>query len=93
MVKAIVLYRGEPDQEWYEGHHAELARRVPGATFRAGKVFGSPGGEPSYKQYAEFEFPDRETFKAGVNSAEMQAAVADAQTSGIPFEVYFVDVG
>jgi len=27
-----------------------------------------------------------------VNSNEMQAAVADAQTAGIPFHVYFVDV-
>ena len=51
MVRAFVLYESEPDPERYE-QHAELCRRVPGSTFRHGKVFGAPMGEPAYAYYA-----------------------------------------
>src|SRR5262245_50025325 len=56
MVRAIVLYDEEPDAERYE-QHAELCRQVPGATFRHGRVFGAPAGDPPYRYYAEFEWP------------------------------------
>jgi hypothetical protein len=56
MVRAIVLWEQAPDPEWY-ARHAEVARKVPGATFRAGEIFGTPGGEPEYARYAEFESP------------------------------------
>ena len=62
MVRAFVLYESEPDPEWYE-RHAELCGNVPGATFRHGKVFGAPMGEPAFAYYAEWEFPDRDAFK------------------------------
>ena len=51
MVRAIVLYDEEPDTARYE-QHVELCRKVPGATFRHGKVFGAPMGEPQYRYYA-----------------------------------------
>src|ERR1051326_2192953 len=57
MVRAIVLYDDAPDAARYE-QHAELCRKVPGATFRHGPVFGAPMGEPKYRYYGEWEFPD-----------------------------------
>ena len=53
MVRAIVLYEEEPDPTRYE-QHAELCRKVPGGTFRHGRVFGAPMGEPPYRYYAEW---------------------------------------
>jgi len=91
VVKAIVLWERAPDSEWY-GRHAELCRKVPGVTFSAGRIFGTPAGESEYAQYAEFEFPDMDAFNRGMTSDEMKAAVEDAQTQGIPFHVHFVDV-
>ena len=63
MVRAFVLYDEAPDPDRY-AEHVELCRAVPGATFRHGKVFGAATGEPKYAYYAEFEFPDRDAFKA-----------------------------
>ena len=51
MVRVFVLYEQEPDPERYE-EHAALCRRVESSTFRHGKVFGSPMGEPRYRYYA-----------------------------------------
>ena len=91
MVKAVVLWEGAPDSDWY-ADHAELCKKVPGVTFRAGRIFGTPAGESEYAQYAEFEFPDKDAFNRGMGSDEMTAAVEDAHTQGIPFHVHFVDV-
>ena len=91
MVKAVVLWERAPDAKWY-GDHGELCKKVPGVTFRAGSIFGSPAGKPDRQQYAEFEFPDRATFDRGMSSDEMKACVEDAQTQGIPFHVYFVEL-
>ena len=90
MVRTLVLWERAPDPDWY-AEHAKLAHTVPGATFTHGRIFGSPDGNPDAAQYAEFEFPDMESFKAGMASAELQATVADAQTTGIPFRVYFTE--
>ena len=59
MIRVFVVYEAEPNAEWYE-QHAQLCQQVPGATFRHGKVFGAPMGEPMYRYYAEWEFPDRD---------------------------------
>jgi len=91
MVKALVLWERAPDPTWYE-QHADLARKVPGSTFRHGPIFGSPAGKPDAEQVAEFEFADMDSFKAGMSSAEMAETVEDAQTTGIPFRVYFVEI-
>ena len=53
--ESLVLYDEEPDATAY-AEHVELCRQVPGATFRHGKVFGSPMGEPAHRYYAEWEF-------------------------------------
>jgi hypothetical protein len=62
MIRAFVVYEAEPDPERYE-RHAELCRQVPGASFRHGKIFGAPMGEPKCKYYAEWEFPDGDAFR------------------------------
>ena len=91
MVKAIVLWEQAPDSDWY-ARHAEDCKQVPGVTFRAGPIFGTPSGKSEYAQYAEFEFSDRDAFNRGMTSDEMKFAVEDAQKQGIPFHVHFVDV-
>ena len=92
MVRAFVLYEGQaPDAERYEQHVSDFADKVPGATFRHGKVFGAAFGEPKYKYYAEFEWADMDAFKEGTRSEEFAASGKDAMEMGIPFNVYFVE--
>jgi hypothetical protein len=93
MVKAFVLYEGAaPDPERYEQHVSEFAVKVPGATFRHGGIFGAAFGEPKYKYYAEFEWPDMDAFKAGTRSEEFAASGKDAMEMGIPFQVLFAEI-
>ena len=91
MVRAFVVYEGEPDAARYE-QHVELCRKVPGSTFRHGRVFGAPMGEPRFQYYAEWEFPDRDAFKAAARSEEFMATGKDAMAMGVPFQVHFADV-
>ena len=91
MIRAFVLYDEEPDAEWYASH-VELCEKVPGATFRHGKVFGAPMGEPAYAYYAEWEFPDRDAFKEAARSEEFMATGKDAMEMGGRFHVLFADV-
>ena len=92
MIRAFVLYESEPDPQRYE-QHAELCRKVPGGTFRHGKVFGAPMGEPPHRYYAEWEFADMDAFEAAVRSPEFMATGKDAMEMGGRFTVEFVDVG
>ena len=92
MTRVFVVYEQEPDPERYE-QHAELCRRVEGATVRHGKVFGAPMGEPRYPYYAEWEFADRDAFKAAARTPEFAETGKDAMAMGIPFHVMFADVG
>jgi hypothetical protein len=91
VVRAFVLYDEAPDPDRYQAH-IDLCKAVPGATFRHGKVFGAATGEPKYAYYAEFEFPDREAFKAAAGSPEFAAAGADAMALDRPFSVHFASV-
>ena len=54
MIRVTALYREQPDADRYE-QHAELCRRVPGSTFRHGRVLRTIHGEPEIHYYAEFE--------------------------------------
>ena len=83
MVRVFVLYGEEPDAQQY-AEHAELCRRVPGGTFRHGKVFGSPMGEPVHKYVAEWEFADQAAFEAAAASDEFRATGRDARDRGLP---------
>ena len=91
MVRAIVLYDEEPDPDRY-AEHVNLCNRVPGGTFRHGRVFGAPMGDPKYRYYAEWEFPDRETFQAAARSDEFMATGKDAMAMGGRFHVHFADL-
>ena len=106
MVRAFVLYESAPDPDRYE-QHAELCRRVPGGTFRHGKVFGAPFGEPRYAYYAEWEFESREAFKeaartpefadmdafkSAARTEEFMATGKDAMDMSVPFHVHFAEV-
>jgi hypothetical protein len=91
MVRVFIVYEQEPDPDRYE-QHAELCRRVSGGTFRHGKVFGAPVGEPRYRYYAEWEFADRDAFKAAARTPEFMETGKDAMAMGVPFHVHFADV-
>ena len=91
MVRVFVVYEQEPDAARYE-QHAELCRRVPGGTFRHGRVFGAPRGEPVFKYYAEWDFPSMDAFKEAARTDEFMATGKDAMEMGIPFTVHFVTV-
>ena len=91
MIRAFVVYEGEPEAERF-AQHAELCRRVPGGTFRHGAVFAAPVGEPKFRYYAEWEFPDRDAFKAATSSAEMGRTGKDAMEMGVPFHVHFANI-
>jgi hypothetical protein len=90
VVRVFVVYESQPEPERYE-RHAELCRRVPGATFRHGRVLRTlHGSELHY--YAEFEFPDMEAFKAVSDSEELRATGKDAADMGVPHSVYLAAV-
>jgi hypothetical protein len=90
MIRAFGVYEGEIDPERYE-RHVELARRVPGATFRHGKVFGAPGAQ-RFHYYAEFEWPDMDAFKEASRSDEFMETGKDAMEMGVPFSIHFAEV-
>jgi hypothetical protein len=83
MIRVHVLYEHEPDAAAYAAH-AEVCRRVAGGTFRHGKVFGAPAGEPRHRYHAEWEFPDEATFAAATRSEEFLATGRDARERGLP---------
>ena len=91
MVKVFVLYEQEPSAERFE-EHAELCRNVEGGAFRHGRVFGAPVGEPRFKYYAEWEFPDMDAFKSAARTQEFMATGKDAMEMGVPFHVHFAEV-
>ena len=91
MVRAVVLYDEAPDPARYD-EHVDLCRKVPGATFRHGKVFGAPMGEPAHAYFAEFEWPDMDAFKAGARSDEFMATGKDAAELGVRFTVEFIEL-
>ena len=91
MVRVFVVYEGEPGAEQAE-QHAEICRRVEGVTFRSGRVFGAPFGEPKYKWYGEMEFADMDAFKAASRTPEFAATGKDAMAMGIPFHVHFAEI-
>jgi hypothetical protein len=91
MVRAFVLYEGDVDPDRY-ARHVDLCRQVPGATFRHGRVFGAPMGDPPHRYYAEFEWPDMDSFKAAARGPEFAATGRDAMEMGVRFSVEFAEL-
>ena len=83
MLRVVVLYEEAPDPAAY-AEHAEVCERVPGATFRHGPVFGAPMGEPAHAYWAEFEFADKDAFRAATASDEFRETGRDARDRGLP---------
>jgi hypothetical protein len=91
MVRVFVLYEQEPEAARFE-QHAELCRKVSGGAFRHGRVFGAPMGEPRYRYYAEWEFPDQDAFRSAARTDEFMATGRDAMAMGVPFHVEFAEI-
>jgi hypothetical protein len=90
MIRVFVLYSETPDPTAYE-RHVELNRReVPGATIRHGRVLGSAQGESDVAYYFEYEFPDRDAWKAAQDG--LMKGGEDAMGLGVPFRVYFAEI-
>jgi hypothetical protein len=92
VVRAVIQYEREPESERYAQHNDNFSSKVECDAFRHGKVFGSPFGDPPYAYYAEFEWADKDAFKAAVRSEEFAASGKDAMDMGIPFTVAFVEI-
>jgi len=92
MYRVIVLYEQEPDADSY-AEHVAVCEAVPSGVFRHGKIFGGPMGDPAHKYYAEWEFADKDAFKAATHSEEFMATGKDAYKRGLPQpSVMFADV-
>jgi hypothetical protein len=91
MNRVFVLYGEEPDSQQF-AEHVEVCKRVQGGTFRHGKIFGAPMGEPEHRYYAEWEFPDRDAFRAAAGTPEFMETGKDAMAMGVPFHVHFAEV-
>jgi len=87
MIRVFVVYHEAPDADRY-ARHVEFCNRIPGATFRHGRVLRTLHGEPELHYYAEFEFPDMEAFQAVADSEEFRATGKDAADMGYPHSVY-----
>jgi hypothetical protein len=93
MIRALVLYEGRaPDPERYRRHVDDFCSKVPGATFRHGGIFGAAAGDPQFAYYAEFEWPDMDSFRGASRSDTFAATATDAMEMGIPFTVHFAEV-
>ena len=90
MIRAFVIYTDLPDPERY-AQHVELCKQVNGYTaFRHGPVTQTIAGEP-LAYYAEYEFPDMETYAAAGPS--FGAPAKDAADMGYAHSVYVTEIG
>lgn len=92
MIRAVIQYEAEPDPARYATHIEEFVNKVDCGAFRHGRIFGAPFGEPGARYYAEFEWPDRESFDAAAASEPFSASAKDAMAMGIPFTVFFAEI-
>jgi hypothetical protein len=90
VIRVFVLYPEAPDPDRYAQHVEVNRREVPSATIRHGRILGTAAGEPDAAYYFEYEFPDRDTWKAAQDG--LMKAAEDAQGLGIPFRVYFAEL-
>jgi hypothetical protein len=89
VIRVFVLYSEQPEPGRYE-QHVELSRqRVPDATIRHGRVLGGMP-DPDAAYYFEYEFPDRDAWKAAQDG--LMASGEDAQGLGVPFRLYFAEL-
>jgi hypothetical protein len=92
VVRAVIQYEREPEAERYARHLEEFGAKVECRSFRHGKSFGAPFGEPAFAYYFEYEWDDMDAFKSAARSEEFAAAGKDAMEMGIPFTVTFAEI-
>ena len=92
MIRAVILYEGEPEADRYVQHIEEFGSKVPNDGFRHGRAIGTPFGEPAFAYYFEYEWADREAFEVATRSPEFAASGKDAMEMGIPFTVTFAEL-
>jgi hypothetical protein len=90
VIRVFILYPQAPDPEAYADHVAFNQREVPGATMRHGRILGTPQGESDVAYYFEFEFPDRDAWRAAQEG--LMRSAEDAQALNVPFRVYFAEI-
>jgi uncharacterized protein (TIGR02118 family) len=85
MYKLIALYAKPDDADAFDKHytnvHLPLVKKIPGlARVVVNRAMDAPwGGSPPYYQMVEMHFPDEETFRKAMASAENAAAGRDAR--------------
>ena len=89
MIRVFVLYSEQPDPERYEQHVALVRQQVPGAQTRHGRVLGGMP-DPDAAYYFEYEFPDRDAWKAAQDG--LMAGAKDAEEMGIGLRVFFAEI-
>jgi hypothetical protein len=90
VIRVFVVYEQEPSAERY-ARHVEICRRVPGATFRHGRIVRTLHG-PELHYYAEFEFPDMAAFQQVSASDEFSETGKDAAEMGYQHNAYVAEV-
>ncbi|HEX3157911.1 MAG TPA: EthD family reductase [Gemmatimonadaceae bacterium] len=99
MTSLLVLYPPPRDADAFElryrDEHAPMVRaKMAGLRrFSAGRVVGSPGGEPSFARVAQLDFDSRDALEAALNSADGQAVVGHALeiSTGGPMTVLIME--
>jgi hypothetical protein len=89
VIRVFVLYSEQPDPERYEQHVALVRQQVPGAQTRHGRVLGGMP-DPDAAYYFEYEFPDRDAWKAAQDG--LMAGAKDAEEMGIGLRVFFAEI-
>jgi hypothetical protein len=90
VIRVFVLYPEAPDPDVYAQHVEFNRREVPGATIRHGRILGTAQGESDVAYYFEFEFADRDAWRAAQDG--LMRSAQDAQGLGVPFNVYFAEI-
>lgn len=99
MTTLLVLYPPPRDaaafERRYREEHAPMvhAKMAGMRRFSAGRVVGTPGGEPPFARVAQLGFDSREALDAALGSADGQAVVAHAVeiSTGGPMTVLIVE--
>lgn len=91
VIRVFVTYTEQPDPERW-AQHADVCLRAGASAFRHGRILRTMYGEPGLAYYAEFEFPDLDSFEEAVATEAFAAAGKDAAAMAIPHAVYLAAI-
>ena len=92
MVRAVIQYEREPEQERYARHLEEFTGPVECDAFRHGKAFGSPFGDPRSPTTPSSSGPTWMRSRPPSAPRSSPRAGKDAMGMGIPFTVTFAEI-